>query len=167
LEDFKALHGALRLHKMISLEADDEVFKRQSFNKPISCIELSPKTSNDFLKDYDFSEPSIVWFDYTNPAQLALQLAEVELLVRKLNPGDMFKITFNASPETLGRPCDQTDLKKFRLDRFRDRASVYVPSDAKEDDVITSAYPALLLRCIESASKKGMETKAGSIVELL
>jgi hypothetical protein len=96
---------------MTSLEKNPEVVKRQEFNRPLSSLLLKDKTSGEFLNEFDFDEPSIVWFDYTVPKELGIQLAEIELLVRKLNAGDVFKITLNAAPESLGKPSDETDLR--------------------------------------------------------
>lgn len=167
LEDFKVLHSQLRLSNMTSIEADSEVTKRQEFNKPLSSIRLLHATSGDFLGDHDFAEPSIVWFDYTSPSDLALQLAEIELLTRNLNAGDVLKITLNATPETLGRPKNEVDLKQFRLEQARDRMTVYGPAEVSEDDVTNTRYPQLLARCVESAIKKGLQTKQRCIAEPL
>lgn len=164
LEDFKLLHASLRLRKMTSLEKREEVVKRQTFNKPVSSINILKKTSGEYLTEFDFDCPSIVWFDYTSAKDLGVQLSEVELLVRKLNAGDVVKVTFNATPETLGKPTDAGDLKEFRLAEFRNRASVYAPAHIDNDDVTNANYPSLLLRCIESAMKRGLDTKPRCIV---
>jgi hypothetical protein len=164
LEDHKVLHASLRLRNMTSLEKNPEVVKRQEFNRPHSSLTLQEKTSGEFLNDFDFDEPSVVWFDYTVPKELGIQLAEIELLVRKLSAGDVFKVTLNAAPESLGTPSDGTDLREFRLERLLRRANDYSPMGAEIDDVTTKNYPGLLLRCVESAAKKGLETKPRCIV---
>ena len=46
LEDFKALHASLRIAKMISIEMDENVCKRQAFNRPADFIEIEKCTSN-------------------------------------------------------------------------------------------------------------------------
>jgi len=66
LEDFKLLHASLRLKNMTSLEQSEEVVKRQKFNKPVSSINPLKKTSGEYLTEFDFDSPSIVWFDYTS-----------------------------------------------------------------------------------------------------
>jgi hypothetical protein len=167
LEDFKAVHSHLRLSNMISLEANSEIRKRQKFNQPVSCIDPRHTTSSEFLTEYDFAASSIVWFDYTSPADLGIQLAEIELLTRKLNAGDVLKVTLNAAPESLGRPKDDMDLKQFRLERAKDRMTVYGPAEISEDDVTNARYPNLLVRCVESAIKKGLQTKPRCIAEPL
>lgn len=158
LEDFKLLHSSLRLRDMTSLEKREEVVKRQRFNIPVSSIVILNKTSGEYLTEFDFDCPSIVWFDYTSAKDLDVQLSEVELLTRKLNPGDVVKVTFNAAPENLGKP-GEGDLKEFRVEEFRRRAAVYAPVRIEVSAVTNAKYPHLLLSCIESAMKRGLDTK--------
>lgn len=168
LEEFKQLHGQLRLSKMISLEADPNVVKRQKFNAPLSCIELRNQSSGEFLVAHDFEVPVVVWFDYTEPGPLGAQLAEFELLVRKLNVGDVARITVNASPESLGRPSNaEDDLQTFRLQKASERLANYFPLGAKPSSVTARRYPRLLAQSIENAAKKGMDTKAACMIEPL
>lgn len=157
LEDFKLLHSVLRMHNMISLEGDKNVYARQRFNLPISCIQLLDKYSSEFLIDYEFTQPSIVWFDYAIPQELPQQLGETHSLVSKLTSGDVFKITINASPETLGRPNDDTDLKEYRAQMAAGRLGDYGPAVIDPNDVTTKNYPKLLLSALHSACKRGVE----------
>lgn len=157
LEDFKLLHSVLRMHKMISLEGDKNVFARQGFNLPLTCIRLENQVSGDFLTAHEFSEPSIVWFDYAIPRLLAQQLAETQSLVSKLTSGDVFKITLNASPEPLGKPNDGSDLKEFRAKVVADRLGDYGPAVIQPDDVTTNNLPTLMLQALHSACKRGVE----------
>lgn len=156
LEDFRHLHSALRIKKMISIEMDDDVFKRQEFNQPISCVTLLCKTSSEFLFEHDFNEPSVVWFDYARPGDICDQLNETRTLVEKLPHGSVFKITVNANPQTLGTPKDDQPLHEFRRDRILERLGDYAPAQVEEEDVYTSNYPKLLLSSILSAARHGV-----------
>ncbi|NMM29222.1 MAG: hypothetical protein HHJ12_18585 [Glaciimonas sp.] len=157
LEDFKFLHSTLRIQKMISIESDPNTVYRQNFNLPLSCIEIRNALSRDFLTSHDFSGPSIVWFDYTTPKQLANQLAESQVLVSKLTVGDIIKITLNASPESLGRPPGDADLKDFRAAEAKRRLGEYGPAVIDPDRVSAANFPALLLQTLHSACKRGVE----------
>ena len=156
MEDFKYLHSTLRIKDMISLEGDSNVAKRQLFNQPLSCIEIRTQRSSDFLINHSFDRPSIVWFDYATPGDLAEQLGEVRQLVAMLTAGDVFKITLNANPESLGRPREG-DLRAFRAERAQERLNEYAPAVIDPDMVTAKNYPALLLHAIHSAAKKGVE----------
>lgn len=156
LEDFKFLHSSLRISDMISLEGNSNVAKRQAFNQPLSCIDVRHQKSGDFLIKHVFDKPSVVWFDYAIPADLSEQLGETRQLVSMLTAGDVFKITLNANPESLGRPKDG-DLREFRAERAQERLTEYGPAVIDPDMVTAKNYPTLLLHAIYSAAKKGVE----------
>lgn len=158
LEDFKSLHSNLRIKSMISIESDINVAKRQLFNKPLSCIEIRNENSADFLASYEFVDPSIVWLDYAIPSMLADQLAETQSLISKLTSGDIFKITLNATPETLGKPKDGSDLKIFRAEEATRRLGGYGPAVVDPDLVTFKNFPSLLLHALYSACKRGVES---------
>jgi hypothetical protein len=165
VEDFKLVHGSLRIAKMVSLEMDENTVKRQEFNSPISCITFRNESSGAFLTEHEFVEPSIVWFDYTSPKDIGTQLSETELLVRKMADGDIVRITVNCSSEPLGRPTSATeDLKTYRLARAKERLADYCPAAITADDVAAKVYPMTVLHAIENAAKRGMDTKKESVV---
>jgi len=49
LEDYKALHAALRIKRMHSIEREENTFKRQKFNRPATFVKLHHKDSADFF----------------------------------------------------------------------------------------------------------------------
>ncbi len=157
LEDFKHFHGALRISKMLSLEIDENVFSRQKFNRPLSTVELIHKSSSDFLNEYDFdtSENFIVWLDYAN-TDIGTQLAETQRLVEKLGHSDLFKITVNANPASLGDTSDIKEQRRYRAEVARQRLAEYGPAKISEDDVTFKNYPSLLLKALINAAKHGL-----------
>lgn len=165
LEDFKHLHASLRIGNMISLEIDEDVFKRQLFNQPISCIDLNHQSSADFITNYDFNDPVVVWLDYATP-EIGEQLIELQRLVEKLGPGDIFKITLNAHPQTLGGKPGPNLHEQRAEEAFR-RLGDYGPAQVTEDDVKPKNYPKLLLDAILSSAKKGIRGGPGYIVQPL
>ncbi|UVL33023.1 hypothetical protein LOY43_18840 [Pseudomonas sp. B21-041] len=168
LEDFKHLHSALRISKMISLEMDSNVFKRQLFNKPLSCISLRNESSGDFLNKFEFDsdDGSIVWFDYAN-TDITSQLTETQRLIEKLGHGDIFKITVNASPTALGEPNVRSETLAFRAKVLAGRLSSYGPAEITEDSVATKNYPKTLLAAIMSAAKHGLAGDPSLVVQPL
>ena len=51
-DDFKILHERLNISKMISLEADPQVFSRAKFNLPYNCIDIKNMDSTAYLTSY-------------------------------------------------------------------------------------------------------------------
>ncbi|WP_051644047.1 O-methyltransferase [Kosakonia radicincitans] len=160
LEDFKQVHNLLKINKMISLESDENVFRRQHFNRPLSCIDLgaTPELSGDFINRYDFDEKTIIWLDYAIPSELNTQLNEVVNLVTKLKPKDIFKITLNANPETLGRDPAVRDPRAYRFDKIKEILTEdFLPINVTEEDVGFKKYPSLLLNALKRAIDKGLQ----------
>jgi len=165
LEDFKHLHSALRISNMISLEIEEDVFFRQAFNQPISCVSLRHESSDDFIVNHDFNEPSIVWFDYATP-DIGAQLIETQRLVEKLVHGDIFKITVNANPQSLGLK-NGVPIHQHRAEVAATRMGEYGPAQVEENDVKKTHYPKLLLGAIFSAARQGIKGNPGHFVQPL
>ena len=102
LEDYKALHAALRISRMHSIERDENTYRRQRFNRPASFVTLHNLHSDEFFRQHEFHEGgSVVWLDYTD-SQLRSQLDEFASVVSKLDCYDVVKVTLNANPANLG-----------------------------------------------------------------
>lgn len=165
LEDFKHLHSALRISNMVSIEIEEDVFYRQTFNQPISCVSLRHESSGSFITDHDFNDPTIVWLDYATP-DLGAQLTETHRLVEKLGHGDVFKITLNANPQTLGGKPG-AGLHEQRAETAKKRMGDYGPAQVDEEEVKTSNYPKLILAALLSAAKKGIQSTPNHYIQPL
>lgn len=168
LEDFKHLHSALRISRMTSIEYDNNVLKRQNFNKPLSCINLTGGSSSEFLSNYNFDIDGhhIVWFDYATP-DIGNQLSEVAQLVGKLGHGDIFKITVNANPQSLGHENEGLEKFKKRAETAKSKLGEYGPALISADNVKQKSYASLLLKSIIIAAKKGLNSDPALILEPL
>lgn len=164
LEDFKGVHASLRVTKMLSIESDKNVEKRQAFNKPLSCVDITQRTSAELVAEFDFYEDCIVWLDYTEPSKLGEQLGELEALVSKLQSGSIFKITLNAAAATLGVAPPGRDLQDYRAERAALLLGDYGPAVISTEEVTSKYYPLLLLGAIEAAAKRGISGRNGYVV---
>lgn len=100
LEDHHLLHHELGMSKLESIEKDAAALSRQNFNKPFGCISCLHKDTGGFIRDYNESEPVIIWLDYTAP-KWSSQFIECADLLKNLNAFDILKVTFNANPYVL------------------------------------------------------------------
>ncbi|MGK8199379.1 O-methyltransferase [Burkholderia cepacia] len=162
LEDFKHLHSALRIEKMFSIEYEENVYYRQVFNQPVSCVNLLHMSSGDFIYRHDFTPGTIVWFDYASPSSMGEQLSETQRLVEKLNHADIFKITLNADPQTLGTSSNDEPLLSFRRGVAADRLGDYAPATMDDHSVARGNYPKLLLAALLNAARHGLRA-AGNL----
>ena len=166
LEDFKAIHSALRLTKMHSIEMDANVWRRQAFNSPSAFITLHNCKSGDFLRSHEFADGNIVWLDHTSPKGLYEKLSDFKLLVGKLGKYDVAKITLNANAVTLG--CsDPENGPAQRLKKLVDRLGDFGHGELEEDDVLPRRYPATLMRAVQSAVGRLATRKSGEYFQPL
>lgn len=150
LEDFKALHSALRITKMISIESDGNVYKRQAFNRPADFIQLEEASSGKFLRSHEFVDGNIVWLDYTAPKDLYTQLSEFKILIGKLGRLDVAKITLNANPSALGGNAQGIALHTQRCGILKERLGDHCKFSLSNDDVLPKLYPGTLLKAVHS-----------------
>jgi hypothetical protein len=104
LEDFRLVHARLGIGRMTCVECEEEVHKRQIFNRPISSLECIHSTLEDYLDEHEFETPTIVWFDYTEPRGITTQIERFAHTIGTVSIGSVLRITLNANPASLGRP---------------------------------------------------------------
>jgi hypothetical protein len=168
LEDFRLVHGRLGIAKMTCVETEDQVHKRQVFNRPIASIECVHKTLEDYLDETDLDTPAIIWFDYTEPKGIATQIERFALTIGTVPIGSILRVTLNANPTSLGKP-DPSDLSvevegeasedravkptihEWRLARFKERMGALFPSGLTSEGMTFQTYGSSLLRAVKLA----------------
>jgi len=157
LEDFKMIHTTLGINKLISIEKDQKVYKRQLFNKPINCIELINCSSGEFIQEYEFDNNCIVWLDYESPKQLNEQIREFQSLIEKCGYYDIVKITVNANPEALGTNNgseSKEELYKRRLEKLRSRISLFLNESVTHNDMTMNGLPKVIADALINAANQ-------------
>lgn len=152
-DDFKLLHNALGIEKMISLEVDPLMCKRAAFNKPLKCIKMIQQSTTDYIANMDpANKRHVFWLDYTAPAEIGAQFDDFCRLICTLNEYDIIRITLNANPTSLGTPPSaSTDLWEYRLDVLQQRLGDFVPTSVVPRNLVKKAYPLVLLSCLKKA----------------
>lgn len=171
LEDFRLVHARLGLARMTCVEAEEQVHKRQLFNRPVESIECVHKTLEDYLDGVDFDAPAIVWFDYTEPKGITTQIERFARTIGTVPIGSVLRVTLNANPASLGKP-DPTELsveidgeassdraakptiQEWRLARFKERLGALFPSGMTAEGMSFKTYGPSLLRVLKLAVEK-------------
>jgi hypothetical protein len=102
LEDFRLIHGRVGIAKMTCIETEEQVHKRQLFNRPIASIECVHKSLEDYLDETNLESPAIIWFDYTEPKGITSQIERFARTIGTVPIGSVLRITLNANPSSLG-----------------------------------------------------------------
>jgi len=127
--DFILFHKYLNIKKMTSLD-DKPTIKRFRFNRPYDFIGFVPKRTTDFLKEHNFRQKTIIWFDYDSKLydfdtdlKNDSMLEDIQILTSKAYPGTFFLVTIDIRPPT------KPDEQKLFLRQF----DLYLPSEYKQD----------------------------------
>ena len=121
-EDFKAIHDRFGVERMICLEREPWLRERQKFNLPLSCIQLPGLSVEEFLDEFQRERRSIVWLDLDGFESVGQHLRGFDHLLRNLQPGDVAKITLDASYAKL----------KNKAEREAKKAGKFTPAKASE-----------------------------------
>lgn len=144
LEDFRLIHSRVGIDKMVCVETDENVHKRQLFNRPVASIDCVHDTLEDYLDSRDFDHPVIIWFDYTDPLKLTTQIERFCRTFGEVPAGSILRITLNSNPTSLGNPdADEVSgskstkgpkgkrnptVQEWRLEKFRKRLGNMFPA---------------------------------------
>ena len=143
IEDFKLLSNLFPKLKMISLEHQAEVYKRQLFHKCSRNLTLEPKSFGEFLNDtYMFEEnPTIVWLDYTD---LAIEnFKEIESLCLKIQANSLIRITLKSHTK-----CEKDDFQRIYDD--------YLSGQISEDDITFNNISNIVCNMLKNAINKAL-----------
>ncbi len=170
LEDFRLIHARLGICDMVCVEAEKDVHTRQIFNRPVDSILCVYSTLENYLDSNDFDKPVIIWFDYTAPGEISEQIERFARTISEVPINSILRITLNANPQSLGTPKSdeigarvgrldgdtgqKQTIQEWRLDRFRERLGVLVPSDLKADGMTFKNFGKSVLHVLYLAVEK-------------
>ncbi len=176
LEDQRLVHRRLGIETLISLEDDPIVLKRQIFNLRPSYIQCTQGKTADFVSNFDnFADTYndkefIIWFDYASARERREQIIEYQTLLSKLQPLDIFKITMNANPRTLGEQrSDESNenVQKRRLDALSRQLDSFLPAiPIHYAEMTKQKFVPILCHAIKKASLNAMQNTRMQVVPL-
>lgn len=157
LEDFRMIHGRLGIAKMTCIETEEQVHKRQLFNRPVASIECVHKSLEDYLDETDFDAPAIIWFDYTEPRGITTQIERFARTIGTVPIGSVLRVTLNANPGSLGKATGnlaEVELLEWRLKEFQKRLGALFPSGLTVDGMTQRNFGLSLLHALKLAVEK-------------
>ncbi|WP_395453709.1 O-methyltransferase [Acidovorax delafieldii] len=148
MEDFKQVHLALGIKKMVCLEMDPAVMQRQIFNYRSRHLQYVNASSTEYLKNFDPRGGHILWLDYAIPSQLGQQLMDIRKAIGVLKPLDILKVTLNANPtcisyerpDTVKKSEEIKIMQEGRLKTFEEMTSPYAPNNLSKKDIEGNTY---------------------------
>lgn len=175
LEDLRVMDHFFPEMKLVSLESNEQTFKRQSFNRFSSRLDLRHKTLADFLiHDYRPSNCDVFWLDYTDLKYERFD--EFQSVLNRVLPGSVVRITLRAEPEVdvvaLKDRLSTEELNRLlgKLERtFKDEFARVLPHG---ESLVSTAFikPPEFARMVQLMIRRAASTaldKAGSKVDFL
>lgn len=95
--DFHLIHRRLAIKSMISIEKEEDLEARFTFNVPFECVELKWGTAGDVLPSLVWDEASITWLDYDYRLKQSV-LADMSIVADRAKHGDCLLVTVDADP---------------------------------------------------------------------
>lgn len=157
LEDFRLIHGRLGITKMTCVETEEQVHRRQLFNRPVATIECVHNNLEEYIDETDFMSPAIIWFDYTEPRGITTQIERFARSIGEMPIGSILRITLNANPASLGKPSGNLasdELLKWRLIEFQKRLGALFPNGLAADGMTQRKFGLSLLHALRLAVEK-------------
>jgi len=157
LEDFRLLYEFCPGLKMVSIEKNQETFKRQEFHRP--CCEDQLTLVNDRLKPFlalyaPSDERSIFWLDYTGMAYGHFE--DFISLLRKVAESSMVKITLRCEPrDYLG---DSSKQRQEKVHRFREMFGAVMPDASAEPPRLRHDLACLFQNMLQIAAEKALSS---------
>ena len=129
LEDFRLLYEFCPEIGMVSIENDQETYKRQSLHLPCSKLTLVNDDLSAYIARYDPGEmKSVFWLDYTGLEYRYFE--DFKALLATVEEGSMIKVTLRCEPKDYWVPT-QKDASLRKADKFRaEFANVMVRTSA-------------------------------------
>ena len=171
LEDQRLVHQRLGFRKLISLEGDSVIHKRQLFNCRPSYIKCRKCSTEEFVSNFDDftnlynDEKFLIWFDYSDASARLTQIMEFETLLSRLENGDIIKITMNANPKTLGeqqRGEKDDEVQKRRAEVLHDDLGDYLPVSFEHTEMTNRGIVPILCHAIKQASLRAVRNDPDS-----
>lgn len=123
LEDFRLLYELYPNMEMVSIERNEETYRRQGFHLPCSKIRLENIQLGSFLANYEARDKkSIFWLDFTGLEYSGFE--DFMTLLGKVAAGSMVKITLRSEPKDY---IDKTDLFRRKFEAVLPDSSVVPP----------------------------------------
>jgi hypothetical protein len=151
--DFHLLHRFLGVKRMVSLERDDDMFKRSVFNCPYRFIKVMNNTVAEFIElDRDRTR-TIYWLDYDDAISPEIT-TDINALGGRLKPSEFVLVTVYAEPP--GALRDKNS--EARLDYFIENLGEY-SSGLVREDMENYLFPSTVHRILVAAFTRAFSTR--------
>ena len=164
LEDCRLIHNRCPEIKIVSIEKNEQTFKRQKFHRFSKNLDLRREDFASFLAEFSSNGREIFWLDYTD-----LKLGhfnEFMDVLGKVSENSVVKITIRSEP-SLNASSSNEDRDKEWED-FQKKYGEILPASAQQIDIEKPPhFVKLLQEMCKIASQKILSASGQSVFQLL
>lgn len=160
--DFILFHKRLGIEKMISIEKEEDKYKklRIEFNKPFSCVDIKYGDSSTILPNLELDKQlNIVWLDYDDKISESV-FSDIDSIVANTTAGSMFLVTLNTEPDSGDKDARLQNLIE-RVGRQR------IPSEFLDLNFNNINYPHVVYEMVDRQIRKTILERTGGDPSLL
>lgn len=170
LEDLRVMDHFFPRMRLVSLESNEQTFKRQKFNQFSSRLELKNETLEHFLThDYTPGVRDVFWLDYTDLKYSRFE--EFQRVLKQVRPGSIVRITLRAEPEidlgALKERVSDEELARIRAElekKFKDEFDRVLPHPYEPEAFVSPKVFAQMVQLMVRRAASTAVDKAGSSV---
>lgn len=154
LEDCKLIHHRCPDIKIVSIENDQETYKRQEFHRFSKNLELIHDDFSDFLSNYSSEGKEVFWLDYTD---------------RKLSRFHEFKsILGKVSDNSVVRISIRAERDRENLEKFKQQYPKICPTSIQNENIKDAESLVKLLQYMfKIAAQQALPDSGESVFQLL
>ena len=153
LHDFRLIYELFPEIKMVSIEEDEDTYRRQEFHLPCGSLKLERMQFKSFLTRYDPNdEKSIFWLDYNDLGYGNFE--DLMALLSKVSENSMVKITLRAEPSDFFDK--QNETPGSGAERFRQQFGAVMPDSAAPPPLGFRDFVCLLQEMVQVAAQKAL-----------
>jgi len=162
LEDMRLIYEFCPEIPMVSIEDNNETYRRQDFHRP--CAGVTLKLQQTDMKSYiALYEPkerkSIFWLDYTELEYTCFD--DFITLLGKITAGSMVKITLRADPKDYW--YNPRLKKKWKVEEFSKKFEALLPNQSAYPPWASQDFAYLVQEMLQVASQQALPATASSL----
>ena len=154
LEDCRLIHDRCPEIQIVSIENNEQTFKRQEFHRFTKNLEIRYEDFADFLLNFSSSGREIIWLDYIDREYSRFN--EFKDILGKVSENSVVKITIRAERD------------KQNLTKFKEQYPKMLPSLTPQDDINEAPKLVKLLQdMLQIAAQRALPASGESVFQLL
>lgn len=162
LEDFRLLYEACPEIRMVSIENDEETYKRQEFHRPCKTLQLIEGDLTSYIARYSPNDnKSVFWLDYTGLEYSNFD--DFKALLAKVVEDSMVKVTLRSEPRDYSIPR-RGKSRRQNAEEFRNRFERIMPNPSANPPSEPEKYAHLLQKMLRVAAEQALPASGTNLL---